>query len=193
MKRIEKDAEAKNQVAKRLLYKMKRLGKLLPDNDEFDWKLETPGITIIDLTPIQDPSTLIIIVELLLWAVCNLRMRSGPRDTNPLVLLLDECQRLRFRAGDTTVQILREGRKFGIWGWFSTQWIQNKEAAAALGQAALRIYFHPEDENLHEAAVTFAHGVKEKVPLYEKRLASLKRGQFMLWKGTKLLLARPPE
>lgn len=193
VEQIEEDAEDKNQVAQRLLYKMRRLSKLLPRCDcEFDWKLETPGITIVDLTSIQDPSTLAILAELLLWTICNLRMRGGPRDASPLVLLLDECQRLRFRSGDTTVRILREGRKFGIWGWFSTQWMHNKEAAAALGQAALRVYFRPEDENLHKVAIAFSHGVKDKVSLYEKQLASLKRGQFMLWKGTRLLLSRPP-
>lgn len=189
---IEMDAE-ENDTAMRLLPKVKRLGKLLPNGGAtVDWKLDTPGITIIDLSTIKDSTTLAILAEMLLWAICNLRMSGGPKDTNPLVLLLDECQRLRFKDGDTTIRILREGRKFGIWGWFSTQWIQDKNAAAALGQAGLRIYFRPEEDNIHKTALKLSRGDRSKVPAYEKQLANLKRGQFMFWKGSRLIISSPP-
>lgn len=190
---IKMDAE-ENDTAKRLLPKIKVLGKLLPSNGKkIDWKLDTPGITIIDMSSIKDPMALAVLAELLLWTICSLRMHSIPDRPTPLVLLLDECQRLRFQEGDTTVRILREGRKYGIWGWFSTQWISNKTAVAALNQAGLRIHFRPDDQNLHNTAREIACGDRKMVPIYESRLANLKRGQFMYRKGTSMITSRAPQ
>lgn len=189
---IETDAED-NDTAKRLLPKIKRLGKLLHGNGTpIDWKDNVPGITIINLSTIKDPVTLTILAELYLWSICTPRMSSIPESTTPLVLLLDECQRLRFKDGDTTVRILREGRKYGIWGWFGTQWIHDKTASAALNQAGLRIYFRPDTDDLHKTALKLACGNKAKLPVYERQLSNLKQGQFMFQKGSRLIISQPP-
>lgn len=189
---IETDAEH-NDTAKRIIPKVKRLGQLLHGNgNPIDWKCNVPGITIINLSTIKDPVTLTILAEILLWSICSPRMSSIPEETTPLVLLLDECQRLRFKDGDTTVRILREGRKYGIWGWFSTQWIHDKMASAALNQAGLRIYFRPNDDDLHKTALKLSCSNKAKLPVYERQLSNLKRGQFMFQKGSRLIISQPP-
>ena len=189
---IERDA-ADNDTAKRILPKIKRLGKLLHGNgNPIDWKYNVPGITIISLSTIKDPVTLTSLAELYLWSICSPRMSSIPKATTPLVLLMDECQRLRFKDGDTTVRILREGRKYGIWGWFSTQWVHDKMASTALNQAGLRIYFRPNDNDLHKTALKLACGNKAKLPVYERQLSNLKRGQFMFQKGSRLIISQPP-
>ena len=189
---IEADAE-NNDTALRILPKIKRLGKLLHGNGHpINWKYDEPGITIINLSTIRDPATLSILAEILLWSICSPRMSRIPEECAPLVLLLDECQRLRFKDGDTTVRILREGRKYGIWGWFSTQWIHDKTASAALNQAGLRIYFRPSDDDLHKTALKLACGNKAKIPVYERQLSNLKRGQFIFQKGSKLITSQPP-
>lgn len=189
---IEINAED-DDTAKRILPKVKRFGKLLHGNgNPIDWKYNVPGITIINLSTIKDPVTLTILAEILLWSICSPRMSSIPEETTPLVLLLDECQRLRFKDGDTTVRILREGRKYGIWGWFSTQWIYDKTASAALNQAGLRIYFRPNEDDLHKTALKLSCSNKAKLPVYERQLSNLKRGQFMFQKGSRLIITQPP-
>lgn len=189
---IETDAEH-NDTAKRIIPKVKRLGQLLHGNGSpIDWKCNVPGITIINLSTIKDPVTLTILAEILLWSICTPRMSSIPDKCAPLVLLLDECQRLRFKDGDTTVRILREGRKYGIWGWFITQWIYDKTASAALNQAGLRIYFRPNDDDLHKTALKLSCSNRAKLPVYERQLSNLKQGQFIFQKGSRLIISQPP-
>lgn len=176
-----------------LLPKMKTLKRLLPcGKEEIDWKADTPGITIVDLSKVKDPTARIILSEMIMSAICSIRMNGEPGDYTPLVLLFDECQHLRFREYDHAVKILREGRKYGIWGWFSTQWIHNRTAAAALGQAGLRIYFCPAEDDLHDTALKLSCGNRKMVEGYENRLRHLKVGQFMFWNGNRLITSSPP-
>lgn len=189
---IEEDTQKKD-VAARILPKIKILGKLLPSGAEyFEWKFNIPGITIVDLSSVRDTKALTVLVEMLLWNICSDRMGSVSKDPSPLVLLLDECQRLRFNDGDTSVRILREGRKYGIWGWFSTQWIDDKTASKALAQAGIRLIFHPDEDSLHNTARRLAHGDLRKSEMIEKRLSNLKQGQFILQKGSQLIISQPP-
>lgn len=76
------------------------------------------------------------------------------------------------------VRILREGRKFRIGGWFATQWLDNKTAIAALGQAAFRANFRPEDVNIPALAKQLAQTSGTPVQ-WQKLLRALKPGQFL--------------
>ena len=49
--------------------------------------------------------------------------------------------------GSLMKHILCEGHKYGLAGWFASQWISDKEAVAALEQASLRVHFRPDKEN----------------------------------------------
>lgn len=178
---------AENDTAKRLLPKLKKLGSLLPKGIEpYEWKLNETGITVIDLHHIYDIAAQAILIELLLGTICGLRMSGVPNEDHPVVLVFDECQRLRLKEGSFANRILREGRKFGLSGWYSTQWVSRPEEQQALGQAALHIHFRPDDSNLHRTALSLGLQDKTKISHYEHRLASLKRGCFMYQDGKKI-------
>lgn len=181
-------------VAQRLLPKVRTLGRLLPKGaKEIDWKADEPGITIVDLSKIKDRTAKAVLTEMMLSAICDLRMASDPVDKDPLVVLLDECQHLRFKDHDQEVRILREGRKFGVSGWFATQWLQDKTALAALGQADLHIFFRPAEDDLHKTAMKLADGDRKQIVDCEKRLAGLKVGQFLYRNGHRLVVSSPPK
>ena len=188
-----RDDARMNETAARLLPKIRSLGRLIPSGEkEIDWKANTPGITIVDLSKIRDRAAKRILTEMLLNSICDLRMNGAPgKDETPLVVLLDECQLLSFREGSQEVRILREGRKFGVFGWFATQWINDRNALSALGQAGLHIYFRPAEEDLHKTALKLAHGDRKRVPECEKRLSRLQVGQFMYASGQRLIVSSP--
>lgn len=118
-----------------------------------------------------------LLTELILQTVWN-EWTAAPASDHPLILVLDECQNLPWGEGSMAVRILREGRKFGIGGWFASQWISNKTAIAALGQAALRANFRPEDVNIPALAKQLAQtgGTSDR---WQKVLRALKQGQFL--------------
>lgn len=97
---------------------------------------------------------------------------------HPLILVLDECQNLSWSEGSMAERILREGRKFGIGGWFASQWISSKTAIAALGQAALRANFRPEDANIPALAKQLAQ-TEGTSAQWQALLRKLKVGQFL--------------
>ena len=83
-------------------------------------------------------------------------------------------------------RILREGRKYGVHGWFSTQFVDKKSVDDVLGQAALQIYFRPQDKELHKIACVMAAGDRGKISAYEKRLATLHRGDYLYLAGNRI-------
>ena len=191
---IKEDAE-NYDVAARLLPKIRSLGRLIPCGDqEIDWKADEPGITIVDLSKIKDRTARLILTEMMLSDICDLRMNGEPSDeVNPLVVLVDECQHLCFRESDQEVRILREGRKYGVGGWFATQWIHDRTAMAALGQAGLHLYFRPAEDDLHKTAMKLANGDRKRIVECEKRLSRLKVGQFLYRNGSRLVVSSPPQ
>lgn len=144
--------------------------------------LSAPGITILGFRQVQDTKIRAVLVELILTAIWD-SWTAGPHHDHPLILLLDECQNLNWAEGGMAVRILREGRKFGIAGWFASQWVSNKNAIPALAQAALQAYFRPDDINLEQQAKRLGQGDQMRAVQYRKLLRSLKVGQFILWKA----------
>ena len=79
-----------------------------------------------------------------------------------------------------SIRILREGRKFGIGGWFSSQYLDHAEASAALGQAALQAYFRPDGQHIGKLAKHLSSAHPADLPKYQQLIQGLHRGQF-LW------------
>ena len=132
-----------------------------------------------------------LLVELILQTVWN-QWTAAPASDHPLILVLDECQNLPWGEGSMAVRILREGRKFGIGGWFASQWISNKTAVAALGQAALRANFRPEDVNIPALAKQLAQ-TNGTPAQWQGLLRRLKVGQFLYTrKDGKTILVNVP-
>ena len=59
--------------------------------------------------------------------------------SKPVIFVLDEAHGLHLGSQNMSTRILREGRKFGISGWFITQWADDIKMLNTLSQAALRI------------------------------------------------------
>ena len=118
--------------------------------------LSQNGIIALGFNQIVDNKFRALLVELILQTVWNLRTTAVHTPDCPLILVLDECQNLSWNEASMAVRILREGRKFGIGGWFASQWISNKTSVSALGQAAFQANFRPEDGSIPALAKRLA-------------------------------------
>lgn len=140
--------------------------------------LDRPGIIALGFDQILDTKLRSLLVELILHTVWN-QWTSMPHDPNrPLILVLDECQNLSWGGGNMAVRILREGRKFGIGGWFASQWVADKTALAALGQAAFQANFRPDDANIPALAKQLAQSGGTAAQ-WQGLLRRLRVGQFL--------------
>lgn len=138
--------------------------------------LDTPGLIVLDFCEITDQALCKLLVELFLQTVWTTHTAAQP----PLILVLDECQRLNWGTGSMAIRILREGRKFNLAGWFSSQWLDHKDAAAALGQAALQAHFRPDGQHVDQLAKRICSTRPSDLPRCRKLIQGLRRGQF-LW------------
>lgn len=143
--------------------------------------LNQAGIIALGFDQIVDNKLRALLAELILQMVWDQWTAASSPD-HPLILVLDECQNLSWGEGSMAVRILREGRKFGIGGWFASQWIANKTAIAALGQAALRANFRPEDVNISALAKQLAQ-TNGTLAQWQRLLQKLKVGQFVYSRG----------
>jgi DNA phosphorothioation-dependent restriction protein DptH len=146
--------------------------------DSFDWQLDTPGITVLDFSRVPTEWEQRLLVELSLADIWGQRLRKQDAQI-PTVIVLDECQKYKFKPDNYTTNLLREGRKYQMSGWFASQWISDDETLAALEQAALRAYFRPEPSNVQKLAKRLAAGDKDMTKTYEKHLSRLRVGQFL--------------
>lgn len=184
---LEERSNISKDVLNRLCLKIKKLERILPGDDiPYDWELDIPRLTILDLSKVRDTGTQSMLVELLLADIIGPRMAGDLDEKSPIVCIFDEAQRIRFREDCLVNRILREGRKYGVHGWFSTQFVDKKSVGDVLGQAALQIIFRPQDKEMHKIACMMAAGDRGKVSAYEKRLAALRRGDFLYLAGNKI-------
>lgn len=140
------------------------LSKIMPFIDinpfnpkqEFSWKdiLDDNGkVYIIQLTGF-DRQIQIMLTELILWDIWNYAVRNGD-ESNPFTIVLDEAQNLNHSDNSPSGMILREGRKFGISGWFATQYLKgalNDNEIQNLQQSPQKLYFAPPDKTVKEIA-----------------------------------------
>ena len=63
--------------------------------------------------------------------------------SKPVIFVLDGANNLHLGSRNMGTRILREGRKYGISGWFITQWADDDKMLNTLSQTALRIFFRP--------------------------------------------------
>lgn len=144
--------------------------------------LSAPGITVVGFGQIVNAKVRSLLVELILGTIWTQRI-SRSNWPHPLILLLDEGQNLNWAQDSMAVRILREGRKYGLVGWFSSQYITQKTAAAALGQAALQAYFRPDDANIPHLARSFSQAGAGSAAQWSQLIRNLKVGQFLLSNG----------
>lgn len=150
--------------------------------------LNHPGITVLDYCDFPPgESAQALVTEMLVKDILDSRMMADPWQTVPLILVFDESQRFRFNESSALVRLLREGRRFGVSGWFSTQYLKKSADADALGNAAIQIQFRPVDTHVRAAARTMSHGDKALEKRLLEELPRLGRGQFFFRDGNGVL------
>ena len=148
-------------------------------NGGIKWNVSEPGITVIDFNGIYERVHRMFVVELLLGELWGERIRNRGESRIPLVVVLDECQNFRFRDSSFLMRILREGRKFGIGGWFATQWVDDRNAAQALEQAALQIHFWPGDKKVRALASQLKGYDPKQAQELERMILKMGVGDFL--------------
>lgn len=105
--------------------------------------------------------------------------RGKGTEDNPHVLVLDEIQNLDHREESPLAQLLREGRKFGFSLILATQIMSNleKDERDRLFNAAHKLFFRPADTEIKKYAEIASIFTDEKINVWIKRLASLKKGE----------------
>lgn len=142
--------------------------------------LDSQGFLILDFKQAESSWMRKLLVEVLLRVIWDRRTSVVADVRRPLVLLLDECQHLNWSQDGMPVRILREGRKFEIGGWFSSQWVENEHAKAALRQAAVQMHFRQDKETALRLARLLTVNAPEKKERYAQFIRSLKRGGFLM-------------
>ena len=142
--------------------------------------LSVPGITVVGFGQIVNAKVRSLLVELILGTIWAQRV-SRSDWPHTLILLLDECQNLGWAQDGMAVRILREGRKYGLAGWFATQYITGKAAQAALGQAALQVRFRPDDQEVLKLARSLSASGGQSADQWVRVIRGLRIGQFLLY------------
>lgn len=120
----------------------------------------------------------LLLTELLLRDMWSFAQNRGDKN-KPFVVVLDEAQNLRHDAESPSGKILTEGRKFGVSGWYATQFMGgqlDKDEIQCLQQAAQKLYFCPPDNGVMDTAKSIditAQGSKD----WAERLKKLKLGE----------------
>lgn len=120
----------------------------------------------------------VLLTEILLWDIWSFCVKNGD-ELKPFVLVLDEAQNLSHGEKSPSAKILTEGRKFGISGWYATQFMKpqlSDDEIQRLQQAGQKLYFCPPDDGIMTVAKNIditVSGAKE----WSERLKKLKKGE----------------
>lgn len=157
--------------------------KAFDNNSEFSWEklIKSDGdVFIVQLTGYtRDVQTLL--TTLILWDIWNYARRFGSED-NPFVVVLDEAQNLDHSETSPSGYILTEGRKFGVSGWYATQFLKGQmdiDEIGRLQQAAQKIYFAPPETEIKDIARIIDSDTKE-AKIWEEKLKFLGKGECVI-------------
>ena len=176
---IQSDSELSKKMASTLI-RIQDLSDMIPTTtSEFHWDTTDPGITIVSFDSLPNASAQALVTTFLLTDLWSEHISSSERMC-PVIVVLDECQRLQFTEDSIYCRILREGRKNHFGGWFASQWISNKTALEALNQAALRAYFFPGENQIHSLAKRLCNtGDSATLKPYKQLIQRLRVGDFI--------------
>lgn len=134
-------------------------------------------IHVIQLTGYNDKIQSLI-VEFVLWDFWNFFSSNG-KESNPIVVVLDEAQNISHKDDTPSAKILTEGRKFGISGWYATQFLNSamsSDEVERLQQAAQKLYFKPTNSGINDVAKAITSDNSER-KIWMKRLNKLGKGE----------------
>lgn len=120
----------------------------------------------------------VLLTELMLWDIWSFCSKTGD-ETKPFILVMDEAQNLDHGEKSPSAKILTEGRKFGISGWYATQFMKpqlSDDEIQRLQQSGQKLYFCPPDDGVDTVAKnldTTPQGKKD----WAARLKKLRKGE----------------
>lgn len=138
-------------------------------------QIESGKINIISLAGIN-PKTQIQLTEIILSVVWRqLRYRQFSKVD---VVCIDEIQSLSLKKNSALFELLTESRKYGISLVLATQSLSvfDKKEIAALGQTAVKLYFHPSEQDIRSIAQQIDPVAYERVAMV---LKNLRKGQAL--------------
>lgn len=119
----------------------------------------------------------VLLTELMLWDIWSFCTKTGD-ETKPFVIVMDEAQNLDHGEKSPSAKILTEGRKFGISGWYATQFMKpqlSDDEIQRLQQAGQKLYFRPPDDGLDTVAKNLSTTSQDKKD-WTDRLKKLEKG-----------------
>ncbi len=154
----EKLEEIGDGTAQKTLSKIRPLVDYNPfeQDADFSWKTivdKKGGMYVIQLSGF-DREIQLILTDLILWDIWNYAVKHG-NESIPMPLVLDEAQNLSHDENTPSGKILAEGRKFGISGWYATQFMKGRLSSGEIGnlqQSAQKLYFSPPEESIVEVS-----------------------------------------
>lgn len=120
----------------------------------------------------------VMLTELLLWDLWSYSVKNGSED-KPFIYVIDEAQNLNHSAKSPSGLILTEGRKYGLSGWYATQFMKpqlDDDEIQRLQQADQKLYFCPPGDGVMTVAKNIditSQGTKE----WAERLQKLNKGE----------------
>ena len=120
----------------------------------------------------------VLLTEILLWDIWNFCVKTGSED-KPLVLVMDEAQNLSHKEKSPSAKILTEGRKFGISGWYATQFMKpqlSDDEIQRLQQSGQKLYFCPPDDGVDTVAKNLDTTSQGKAE-WSSKLKKLRKGE----------------
>ena len=149
--------------------------------EDFDWgNLRDSDVGIIYVVQLDHfPRDIqMLLTEILLWDIWNFCVMTGD-ETKPFILVMDEAQNLDHGEKSPSAKILTEGRKFGLSGWYATQFMKpqlSDDEIQRLQQSGQKLYFCPPDDGVDTIAKnldTTPQGKKD----WAARLKKLRKGE----------------
>ena len=173
---------------------LNRLSLMLPfGSNKFDWKFDTPGITVLNFQNGSDDAVRGTALELLLSSICAQQMNVPQDDYPSVVLAIDECQLLGWKKGSHAYDIMVRGRKYGLSMWLSTQTLSQIDNPTIPEQADLRVFFKPADSEISHVIRNLCIADKKEKDQCKIDLSNLVRGQFLCKLNGHVYVSTPPE
>lgn len=154
-------------------------------NEEFNWnelRDKKDGVIYIMQFDGYSRDVQVLLTELLLWDIWNFSVKTGD-ESKPFILVMDEAQNLSHSEKSPSGKILTEGRKFGISGWYATQFMKPQltdDEIQRLQQSGQKLYFCPPDDGVETVAKSIditPQGKKD----WSERLKKLKKGECVTY------------
>nr|WP_302595611.1 DUF87 domain-containing protein [uncultured Cellulosilyticum sp.] len=147
--------------------------------EEFSWQdiMDKKGqMYVVQLTGFTRDIQLLL-TEFILWDIWNFCVKYG-NESKPLPIIIDEAQNLSHGSDSPTGKILTEGRKFGISGWFATQFLKGAlkdDEIQRLQQAGQKLYFAPPEKEVTDMAKNIDIN-SENAKEWAEKLKKLQKG-----------------